>query len=101
MSATMAALRKAQSPQSSPVRVQQQQASQLHALKQQYQGRLDQQQQQLEAVSAQLQQVRQLEQMWGVALSLPKGLTLMGMLLCTSASWQVGTKVLFLLKVLQ
>ena len=69
MSATMAALRKAQSPQSSPVRVQQQQASQLHALKQQYQGRLDQQQQQLEAVSAQLQQVRQLEQMcWGSGL---------------------------------
>ena len=58
VSATMAALRKAQSPQSSPVRVQQQQASQLHALKQQYQGRHDQQQQQLEAVSAQLQQVR-------------------------------------------
>eukprot|EP00891_Asterochloris_glomerata_P005008 jgi/Astpho2/5008/Aster-x0223 len=59
VSATMAALRKAQSPQSSPVRVQQQQASQLHALKQQYQGRLDQQQQQLEAVSAQLQQMEQ------------------------------------------
>ena len=55
--ATMAALRKAQSSQVSPSRVQQQHASQMHALKQQCQHRVDQLQGRLDAVFTQLQQV--------------------------------------------